>query len=378
MYTSIYLDNAATTPLRESVKEYIMGLLDMYGNPSSSYTIGEQTRTEIENARKNVAKFINADSKEVYFTGSGSASNVLAIRGYCDKNNCRILYSPTLHKSALECIKARTRTHIASLKVDNEGFIDINDLREMLSISTRKALVVVDYANSEIGTIQNIKEIIDMVHFYNGIIYLDCTGSIPTIPLDVKELDVDMCGFSAHKLGSLKGTGVLYKKTNVELEPLIYGSQEHGLIGGTENVLGICSLGKAIENYNYNMTSHSRDYMWNKISKEIPSTYLVGTQDGDCRLINNLYVCFKGVQGESLMIMLDMLNVYVSTGSACNTGNLTAHPTLSAIRMDKEDINSCIRMTFSCHETDSELDTVCSDLCRCVSQLRELNGIKIS
>ena len=229
-----------------------------------------------------------------------------------------------------------------------------------------------DYANSEIGTIQDVKKIIDLVHFYNGVVYLDCTGSISQIPVDVNNLSVDMLGFSGHKIHALKGVGVLYKKENIELEPLVYGSQEQGLFGGTESVINIASLGKAIELYDYSsISSKNRDYVYDYIIKKIPDSYLVGAPF-EHRLPHNLYMCFKGVQGESLMILLDMNGIQVSTGSACNSGNPQPSSTLTAIGMDKEDINSCIRMTFS-DETKEELDYVCSKLKECVERLRNLS-----
>ena len=240
-----------------------------------------------------------------------------------------------------------------------------------------KPLVVIDYANSEIGTIQEAKKLIELVHFYNGRIYLDCTGSIPAIPIDVKKLDADMIGFSGHKIGGLKGCGVLYKKKDIDIEPLIYGSQEKGLIGGTENVLGIASLGKAVEDYDYSsISSANRDDVYDYIEKNIHDSYLVGASiESGNRLPHNLLICFKGVEGESLMILLDTNGIQVSTGSACSSGDLTPSATLSAIGMDEQDIHSCIRMSFSGNESQEELDFVCKALKQCVENLRNFNNI---
>lgn len=365
----IYLDNAATTPLSNSVKEYLASILDEYGNPSSLYSLGESAKQIISNARNSVAKFINAKPSDIYFTSGGSASNTLAIEGYYQKHDCCILYSPIAHKSVLRCLEVYKYGY--PLKVDSNGFIDIANLKEWLDTRDIKPFVVIDYANSEIGTIQDVKQIIDLVHFYNGIVYLDCTGSIPSIPVDVKKLDVDMIGFSAHKLGGLKGCGVLYKKPNIKLEPLIYGNQEHGLIGGTENVLGIASIGKAVEKYDYSsIVSENRDYVYNYIIDNISDSYLIGSVKN--RLPHNLYMCFKGIEGESLMILMDMNGIQISTGSACNSGNMTASNTLSVIEIDKSDIHSCIRMTFSGKETKEGLDYICSTLKECVEKLRNL------
>ena len=367
----MYLDNAATTPLKPEVKDYVISLLDTYQNPSSMYQSGVNAKQIITTARNNVAKFIKANPENIIFTSGGSASNTLFIKGYTQKNECRVLYSPTSHKSVLKCVESLK--YKCSLKVDYTGKIDLKVLKECLSIDTTKKLVVIEYANSEIGTIQDIKQIIEICHFYNAIVYVDCTGSISQIPVDIRILDVDSLGFSAHKLGALKGIGVLYKKPSIELEPLIYGSQEQGLFGGTENVIGIGTLGKAVENYDYSsIPSNNRDYIYNYISNNIPNSYLVGT-DLKHRLPHNLYICFKGVQGESLMTLLDMNGYQVSTGSACTSGDLTPSSTLLAIKMNKEDINNCIRITLSGEEEIAELNKFCEVLKRCVETLRQLN-----
>lgn len=370
---NIYLDNAATTPLSDSVKEYLISILDDFGNPSSAHALAEKPKQIISNARQSVAKFINANSKDIYFTSGGSASNTMAIRGFYLRNDCTIFYSPIAHKSMLKCVKSFHNS--IPLKVDKEGIIDIHDLEELLDSCINKPLVVIDHANSEIGTIQNIDEIIKITHLYNGIVYLDCTGSIPYILVDVKSLDVDMIGFSAHKIGGLKGCGVLYKKKNIELEPLIYGSQEQGYVGGTENILGIASLGKAVDDYDYtSISSDNRNYVYDYIMNNIPDSYLIGTSiESGSRLPHNLYMAFKRIEGESLMILLDMYRICVSVGSACSSGELTPSPTLSAIGMDDEDIHSCIRLTFNGNETIEELNYVCNKLKECVESLRRLN-----
>lgn len=370
---SIYLDHAATTPLSLDVREYILSLLDEFGNPSSSHTKGHYPKQVISESRKAVAKFINADLENIYFTPSGSASNALAIKGYYDKNICHVFYSPTSHKSVLKCVEQFE--YASPLKVDMHGFIDIELLGKLLDTEYMQPFVIIDHANSEIGTIQDVKKIIDLVHAHNGIVYLDCTGSIPSLPIDVKKLNADMCGFSAHKLGALKGCGVLYKRPGIILEPLIYGTQEKGLVGGTENVLGIASLGKAVENYDYSsISSCNRDYVYKRISSDIPGCYLVGaTLNSVCRLPHNLYICFEDVEGESIMILLDMNGIQVSTGSACSSGNITPSATLSAIGMNKKDSHSCIRLTFSGNESQEELDFVCDKLIESIGILRKTN-----
>ena len=366
---AIYLDHAATTPLHPQVKQYIIELLDKFQNPSSLYQSGVDVKQIIQQARKNVAKFINTDAENIIFTSGGSASNTLGVKGYVQKHDCCILYSPIAHKSILKCVESCKNA--IPLEVDSNGVIDDDELDKLLNVIYYKPFVVIDYANSEIGTIQDVKRIIEVVHSYDGIVMLDCTGSIPTIPLDVKALNVDMAVFSAHKLGALKGCGVLYKKQNIELEPLVYGSQEGGLFSGTENVLGIASLSKAIENYDYSsITSANRDYVYNYIVNNIPNSYIVGAPIGETRLPHNLYMFFKGIQGESLMILLDMNGIQCSTGSACTSGSLQPSTTLTAIGMNEDDMNSCIRLSFGGYETKEELNYVCKKIKECVEQLR--------
>ena len=367
----IYLDYASTTPISPSTKQFIINRLDTFGNPSSLHQEGIQANKLISNARESVAKFINANTDDIIFTPSGSASNTLAIKGYVAKHNYILFYSPLLHKSALEYIKS-LHYNKEVLKVDSKGFIDIDNLESRMNPLKYPPFVVIEYANSEIGTIQDVKRIIDIVHKYNGIVYLDCTGSISTIPLDVKELDVDMAGFSAHKIGALKGCAVLYKKKHINLEPLIYGTQEQGLMAGTQNTLGIATLGYVVENYNYSsISSIVRDSVYDYIMKNISDSYLIGATIGDKRLSHNLYMCFKGVEGESLMMFLDVNGIEVSTGSACSSGSLQPSSTLVAIGMNKEDIHSCIRMSFRGNETEFDIDYVCHKLKDCVEKLRK-------
>ena len=363
----VYLDSAATTQLTPQVKQYIIELLDQYANPSSLYQSGVDARQVIEQARKNVAKFINGKSENIIFTSGGSASNTLAVRGYVQKHNCTVLYSPIAHKSIIKCVESIKNAY--QLKVNKYGQIDIDDLREY---SIHKPLVCIESANSEIGTMNYIFTIAKIVHKYNGLILVDVTGHIPSYHVNMKIWkDIDFVTFSGHKLHALKGVGIVYKNCNVELKPLVYGSQENGLFGGTEAVINIASLGKAVENYDYSsISSKNRDYVYDYIMREIPNSYLVGAPF-EHRLPHNLYICFKGVQGESLMILLDMNGIQVSTGSACTSNDLQPSSTLTAIGMDKEDINSCIRMTFS-NETKEELDYVCSKLKECVRRLRSL------
>lgn len=366
----MYLDNAATTPLPKEVSDYVISILNNYGNPSSHYSLGDTTRFIIEEARENVAKFINANSNEIIFTSSGSASNALAVNGLCSAiNNYIMYYSPISHKSLREFCKNTQYSH--KLEVDKNG--NIKDFEQELKsfYNHYTPIVCVEMANSEIGTIQNIKCLVSLVHRYNGLIIVDFTGYIPSYKVDVKELDVDVATFSGHKLGALKGVGVLYKRDNLEMKPLIYGSQEQGLFAGTENVIGIASIGKAVEIYDYSsVTSQNRDYVYNKLIQEISNCYLVGSIEN--RLPHNLYMCFQGVKASQLVALLDMNDIQVSTGSACSSGDVVPSATLVEIGFNMEDINSCIRMSFSGKETKDDLDFLCKKLKENVEILRNL------
>lgn len=372
----IYLDNASTTYLSKEMKEYINTILDVYGNPSSLHSIGNVAAKIIESARINVARFINADVNDIYFTSGGSASNTAVISGYEKDQSHLIIYSPTCHKSILECVKKQKNMNVKELKVESDGSIYLGYLDELMlrcRDENIKPLVVVEYANSEIGTIQEVQKIVDIVHRRNGYVMFDCTGSISTIPLDVQDIDVDFVTFSGHKLGALKGCGVLYKKSNICIEPLVYGSQESGLFGGTENVLGIASLGKAIELYDYSkINNFNREFVYNYLIRHLSHCYIIGSVKN--RLSHNLYMCFQGIDAESLMLFLDMNEIQVSTGSACNSKSVEASPVLKAIGMNSDDMHSCIRMTFSGNETIEELNYVCETIVNCVTTLRELNN----
>lgn len=358
------------------MKEYLISVIDVFGNPSSAHSEGIKSKRLIEEIREKIARFIKADSREdVYFTSSGSASNTLGIQGYALANKCNILYSPIAHKSILKTIDNLAEFYgidVSELKVDNCGNIDIVHLEQALSNSINNVLVVVEYANSEIGTIQDIKTISDIVHKYGGKLFVDCTGSISTIPLNIGGLNIDIATFSAHKLGALKGVGVLYKKDNITMMPLVFGSQENGLFAGTENVLGILSLGKAIDLIDYNKSSYNKDVVWNNI-KNIDDISLVGSPL-DSRLINNLYVCIKGVRGSDIVALMDdVYKIQISTGSACNNGSSSPSSTALAIGLSEEDANSCVRISFSGNETEDELKKFCKSFGICIKMLRDLN-----
>lgn len=361
----MYCDYAATTPLSTEMKDYLYEVMDKFGNPSSHYSLGDETRSIVENTRLAVRNFINVpENMEVVFTSSGSASNSLAVEGFFDNSFYRdkylLCFSPLVHKSlekVAEMEDESDRCLLTWFRVSDTGVIDLSDFDLVCKSHKRmdyRPFVVVEYANSEIGTIQPIKEIAEIVHKYHGIIYVDCTGAISSLPINMKDLDVDMLGFSAHKLGALKGCGVLCYRRDLELIPSVFGSQENGLFAGTENVLGIASLGYAIENHSYNRFSNDeRTAILNKIKEN--GWKLAGEEQN--RLPNSFYFCVPGrKKAEWIIHDLDAYyDIQASTGSACSSGSERPSNALKALYVPDEDIFNYIRLSFSGLESLDEV-----------------------
>lgn len=368
-----YLDNAATTQLTKEVKDRIIDVLDEYGNPSSIYSIGLRSKKIIEDARYAVAKFINAPANsEIIFTSSGSSANCLAIKGLVgNSEDIIVLYSPTAHKSMIKCCESCKYKH--KLKVDNNGFIDEKDLSHKLEeFRYENIIVCFELANSEIGTIQNLYDLTKLIHRYHGIVVVDITGYIPYKQVNILDMDIDVATFSGHKLHALKGVGVLYKISDINIQPLIYGTQENGYFAGTENVVGISSLGKAVETYSYNhVSTFQRDRLFRMIKERIPDCFLVGSRLH--RLPMNLFICFPGCDSMQLVSLLEKDDIYVSTGSACNNGSKQPSNTLTSIGLSKEFYNSCIRITFSGYENELDLEYIADKINKNVIFLRESN-----
>lgn len=371
----MYCDYAATTPLNKDVKEYIVSILDDFGNPSSIYHQGDTARRIVAEARENVRKFINAgDESRIVFTPSGSGSNMLAVDGYMRSHECVPFFSPLLHKSLKNYKESWNKNYknnyIRTIPVDQIGKINVQLLTlQLVSVSKEigKPFVVIEYANSEIGTIQSVKQICDLVHSFDGIIYIDCTGAIASVPIDVRELGADMIGFSAHKLGAPKGCGVLYvRDQGITLSPLIYGAQENGLVGGTENVIGIAALGKAVENFEYhNLSDDVRKWVFDFIQSN--GWKLAGSKTN--RLPNNFYFSIPNTSGMEIMTKLDLYeDIQVSTGSACSSGDAKPSDALLAIGVpNNKDIHSYIRVTFHGNESDEGVMDVFNRIKRIVN-----------
>ena len=354
----IYLDEAATSKPKPEVIEAMMPYFtDKWHNPSALYSAANKIKKDVESARKIIGDFINANSNEIYFTSGGSESNCWAIQGFI--NYCRrkgkevaIITSTIEHKSILNCVD-NMNVNVHYVRVDNEGFIDLKSLETMLrhvSHEAHEVLVSIQFANNEIGTIQHIVDIARLVHRYDAVFHTDAVQVFGHIPIDVKELDVDMLSASGHKIGTPKGVGILYKNNNVKIDPLIYGSQMNGMRGGTENVPYIIGMGKAVELIQENgkdknkiPLTYFRSYFINELKK------LGCTINGsvDERLPNNINATFlQNITGEAMTYMLDMCDIYVATGSACNSHSTKVSHVLKAIGLSDGDASKTIRITL--------------------------------
>ena len=366
----MYLDNAATTPLLPEVKDEIGRWLDYFGNPSSVHEEGRIVRNKIEEVRIKVASFIGGNADNVIFTSSGSAANNLVIHGLSDKY--LYFYTPTCHKSMRLCCE--NKPFHQAVQMTNLGLIDEKWLEGQIRGRFQKKIVFCyEMTNSEIGVCQNNDRVINLVKKYGGIVVADATAYIPHFSMHVNYEGADFYTFSAHKIGALKGVGVVYYNSMEEIKPLIYGSQERGLFGGTENVLGIISLGAATD-YWYDHTSQCKikgHYLSDEIIHSIPDSYEISS-NFENKVSNIMMFCFKGVRGDELLELLSEDKFYVSTGSACNSGTLELSPTLLSIRMPESDIPCCIRVSLNGNESIDDLKLFIKSLQKNVEKLRML------
>ena len=372
----IYLDEAATAKYR-NVDDIIVDTItnamrDSWQNPSSLYAANVKER--INKCRTNIANFIGADSDEIYFTSGGSESNSWAIQGFVkecfslNKNPC-IITSTIEHKSIVECINNLNYVDIDCVSVDENGFINIQELRKIMlerALQGDKILVSVQFANNEVGTIQNIKELAEEIHRFDGILHTDSVQAFGHIPIDVKELGIDMLSVSGHKLSPvLRGIGFLYKKKCINIHPLIYGNQENGLRGGTENTYGIIGLNKAIEYCDISQEKIDKIIKKRNYFIELLEEKFDCELNGDSyyRLPNNINVTFsQNITGESLLYMLDMSDVKVGVGSACNSKSIEPSYVLKAIGLNDQDAMKTVRFTLPDDITYDDIDFVINEI----------------
>ena len=324
----IYLDNNATTKVDEEVLNAMLPYLkEEYGNPSSTYTIGKKVKEAVNEARDNVARLFNCKSDNIIFTSCGSESNVAAIMNAIrlNPNKKHIITTKVEHASIIETMGYLERKgyEITFLDVDDKGRLDLEELKKEITPDT--CLISVMMANNEIGNIYPIKEIAKIAHDNNILMHTDAVQAAGKIKIDINDLNVDMLSISGHKINVPKGIGVLYVKDK-RFVPLIFGHQEKNRRGGTENVPYIIGLGKSCEmivNDNYKKTLEEkelRDYMESEIKKNISDVFIYG--DLDNRTPNTSSIAFKGIQADELMNELESRNIFVSTGSACNSDHM--------------------------------------------------------
>ncbi len=380
----IYLDNAATTVVKKEVLDTMIPYFtEYYGNPSSLYDFANKSKMAMEDSRIILADMINAKDSEIYFTGGGSESDNWALKAiaqaYADKGK-HIITSKIEHHAILHTCEFLEKQgySISYVDVDENGIIKIDELKKAIRPDT--ILISIMFANNEIGTIQPIKEIGQIAKKHGILFHTDAVQAFGHIPIDVEELNIDMLSASGHKFNGPKGIGFLYIRKNVKIGSFIHGgAQERGRRAGTGNVPGVVGMGKAAElakesmNERMKKETELRDYLIDNVLKEIPYTRLNGYRRN--RLPNNANFSFQFVEGESLLIMLDMKGVCASSGSACASGSLDPSHVLLAIGLPHEIAHGSLRLTLSDDTTKEEIDYVISELKGIVERLRSMSPL---
>lgn len=379
----IYLDNAASTAINEYVlQEMLPFFKEQYGNPSSIHQLGRIANKAIQQARKQIADLISADSKEILLTSGGTESNNTALMGIAHKNKgCHIITSSIEHEAVLEPCKKLEKEgfEITFLPVNRDGLINPDDIKK--SIKKNTSLVSIMFANNEVGTIQPIREISEICRKHRIYFHTDAIQGIGKIKINVKELGLDLLSISSHKINGPKGIGALYIRNGISIEPFIVGGgQESGLRSGTENVANIVGFGKACQLAKYNLEKNIlhfktlRDSLVSKVLKEIPHVSINGHPES--RIPNNAHFTFLGVNGEDLIIKLDEEGIAASTGSACSVRTQKASHVLKAMGFSHDQISGSLRLTVGINNNLSEIETTVSILKKVVRELRKVSPLK--
>lgn len=379
-----YFDNAATTKISKEVIDSMQPYLnEIYGNASSIYSIGRETKKAIEVAREKVAKAINADSNEIYFTGSGTEADNWAIKGIAFANQHKgkhIITTNIEHHAVLHTCEYLEKFGFETtyVPVKKNGIVDVNDIKGATREDT--ILISVMFANNEIGTIQPIKEIGELAKEKNIYFHTDAVQTIGNIPVDVKELNVDLLSLSAHKFHGPKGVGALYVRNGVNIDNLLHGGgQEKRRRASTENIAGIVGLGTAIEITTKNIDEKVkyliklREKTINGLIENIPEIIVNG--DREKRLPGNVNVCFKYIEGESILLHLDQYGICASSGSACTSGSLEPSHVLLAIGLPHEIAHGSLRLSFSEENTEEEVDYLLEKLPPIITNLRNMSPL---
>ncbi|QIB26498.1 cysteine desulfurase NifS [Caloranaerobacter azorensis] len=380
----VYMDYAATTPVKKEVLEEMMPYFtEKYGNPSSIYRIGRESRAAIDEARERVAKIIGAKPKEIYFTSGGSESDNWAIKGVAfanrDKGN-HIITSKIEHHAVLHACEYLEKHgfEVTYLDVDEYGIVDLEQLKN--AITDKTILITIMFANNEIGTIQPIQEIGKIAREKGVYFHTDAVQAIGNVEIDVNKLNIDLLSMSAHKFYGPKGVGVLYIREGVKIHPYIHGgAQEKNRRAGTENVAGIVGLAKALELAYENLEEHNKKlvYLRDKLIKEVTNKidYVRVNGHPEKRLPGNVNFSIEFVEGEALLLSLDMMGIAASSGSACTSGSLDPSHVLLAIGLPHEIAHGSLRFTLGDFNTEEDVDYVVESLVKIVERLREMSPL---
>ncbi|MBU5590941.1 cysteine desulfurase NifS [Clostridium sp. MSJ-4] len=380
----VYMDYAATTYTKpEVLEEMIPYFTEHYGNPSSVYSISRDTRKAIDLSRDRVSKAINCERNEIFFTGSGTEADNWAVKGVAFANFTKgnhIITSKVEHHAVLHACEYLEKHgfEVTYLDVDEEGFINLEELKN--AITDKTILVSIMFANNEIGTIQPIKEIGQICRDKKVIFHTDAVQAVGHIPVDVKEMNIDILSLAAHKFYGPKGVGALYIRRGIKIDNLIHGgAQERAKRAGTENVAGIVGLGKALEIAVDKMEENNatlielRDKLINGLM-EIPHTRLNGPK-GDKRLPGNVNVCFRFIEGEGILLSLDDANICASSGSACTSGALDPSHVLLAIGLNHERAHGSLRLSIGDGNSEEEVNYVLNVLPGIIDRLRNMSPL---
>ncbi len=380
----IYLDNAATTQVRQEVLDEMLPFFtEFYGNPSSVYELARNTKKYIDISREKIAKTLGADLNEIYFTSGGTEADNWAIRGICEANKTKgnhIITTNIEHHAVLHTCEYLEKNgfEITYLPVDEFGIINLEDLKNAIRPTT--ILITIMFANNEIGTLQPIEEIGKIASEHKIPFHTDAVQAVGHVPIDVKKMNIDLLSLSGHKIYAPKGIGVLYIKKGIKIKPLIYGgAQERNRRAGTENVAGIIALSKAIELATDEMEIENerilklRDKLINGILESVPHSRLNGSAEK--RLPGNVNISFEFIEGESLLLLLDMQGIFASSGSACTSGSLDPSHVLLAIGLPHEKAHGSLRLTIGKNNTESDIDKVIEVLPAIVTRLREMSPL---
>ncbi|TCL58411.1 cysteine desulfurase [Kineothrix alysoides] len=380
----IYLDNAATTKTApEVVSEMLPYFTENYGNPSSIYSIGGTAKEAVTKVRERIASSLGAKNNEIYFTGGGSESDnwaLIATAQAYEAKGKHIITSKIEHHAILHACSYLEKQgyEITYVDVDENGIVKLDELERAIRPDT--VLISVMFANNEIGTIQPIKEIGAIAKARGVLFHTDAVQAYAHVPIDVDEMNIDMLSASGHKFHGPKGIGFLYIRTGIKIRSFIHGGQqERGRRAGTENVTGIVGMGKAVELSFSRMEESAakqkelRDYLIKRIKEEVPYCRLNG--DGVRRLPNNVNYSFQFIEGESLLIMLDMKGICASSGSACTSGSLDPSHVLLSIGLPHEIAHGSLRLTVSEENTIEEMDIVIDAIKEIVDKLRKMSPL---